>query len=285
MQRSRVNTKLLKIFLLQLVLISAVTSTGVYLAAWVAENVLVKRALIGEADYFWQRYRTDAHCSLPNSLNLLGYLDDGTAASTVPEWLTALSPGMHRVPYQNQHPIVFVSEYDGRHLYLIFNEEQVSRLSFYFGTVPLTLVLLVLYALAYLAFIMAKRAISPIVRVAETMEKINAGPSGVMQVTQINFAELRHGADAETIALVDAIQGFLDRIGQFIVRERNFTRYASHELRTPLTVIKASAANLLLADLSEKCRRHVDRIQATVQEMEALLETLLLLAREDEIKA
>ncbi|WP_415254185.1 sensor histidine kinase [Thermomonas sp.] len=67
-------------------------------------------------------------------------------------------------------------------------------------------------------------------------------------------------------------------------REREFTRDASHELRTPLTVIRV-ASDLIGHDegLSERSRRSLARIQHAVAGMEALIDALLLLARDHEV--
>lgn len=281
MQRARVNTKLLKIFLFQIALISGATLLGVYVAAKVAENVLVKQALEGEAAYYWKRKAQQPDAPLPNTLNLLGYMHDPARGMTTPAWLRDLPPGMHRVKHMDQQPIVHVTEHAGKTLYLVFNEQQVSKLSFYFGVVPLAGALLVLYALAYFAYIQAKRAISPIVRVAEEMARFDVNAAAR---TAPDFSALRNDSDAETAALMDAIDAFLARMRRFIERERNFTRYASHELRTPLAVIKGSLANLDTLPADEKQQRHLQRISNTVKDMEALLETLLMLAREDELQ-
>ncbi len=282
MQRARVNSKLLKIFLFQIALISAATLIGVYMAAQVAENVLVKQALEGEAAYYWQRKARQADAPLPDTLNLLGYMHDPARDQQAPAWLRELPPGMHRVTHEAQRPIVHVTEHAGKTLYLVFDEQQLSRLSFYFGIVPLAGALLVLYALAYIAHVQAKKAISPIVRVAEEMARFDVNAAARVAP---DFSSLRKDSDAETTALMDAIDAFLARIRRFIERERNFTRYASHELRTPLAVIKGSLDNLDALPADEKQQRHLQRIHTTVKDMEALLETLLMLAREDELQA
>jgi len=67
------------------------------------------------------------------------------------------------------------------------------------------------------------------------------------------------------------------------VREHEFTHAASHELRTPLTVIRV-ASDLLAHDHGLSCssRRSLERIQAAVGDMEAILDALLLLARAED---
>jgi signal transduction histidine kinase len=87
--------------------------------------------------------------------------------------------------------------------------------------------------------------------------------------------------DADVAALARGLHGFATRIAGYNQRERNFTRDASHELRSPLTVIKMSVD--MLADeegISEFGARSVRRIKRATREMEALVEALLILARE-----
>jgi len=95
--------------------------------------------------------------------------------------------------------------------------------------------------------------------------------------------ELPSRADADVAALAEGLYGFASRIAGYNQRERNFTRDASHELRSPLTVIKMSAD--MLADeptLGEFGQRSVQRIKRATREMEALVEALLILARESD---
>lgn len=84
--------------------------------------------------------------------------------------------------------------------------------------------------------------------------------------------------------LVDALHGLGARVDACVARERDFTRDASHELRTPLTVIRM-AADLMAHDdgLSERSRRSLARIQSANASMEALMEALLLLARDEHV--
>jgi two-component system sensor histidine kinase QseC len=87
--------------------------------------------------------------------------------------------------------------------------------------------------------------------------------------------------DRDVATLTRGFHAFASRIAGYNERERNFTRDASHELRSPLTVIKMSTD--MLADessLSEFGQRSVQRIRRATREMEALVEALLILARE-----
>ena len=84
--------------------------------------------------------------------------------------------------------------------------------------------------------------------------------------------------------MADALHALGLRLQAHVERERDFTRDASHELRTPLTVIRM-AADLISHDdgLSARSRRSLGRIQAASAAMEALMDALLLLARDADV--
>ena len=82
--------------------------------------------------------------------------------------------------------------------------------------------------------------------------------------------------------MVDALDQLAARINAAIDRERVFTRDAGHELRTPVAVFKGSLDLLETAPESpwrERDQQTLKRMRRTVEDMETLLETLLLLAR------
>ncbi len=83
--------------------------------------------------------------------------------------------------------------------------------------------------------------------------------------------------------VAQALHGFGQRAREHAQREREFTRAASHELRTPLTIVRV-AADLIDHDpsLSEASRRSLERIQCASAGMEAIIDSLLLLARSEE---
>lgn len=86
--------------------------------------------------------------------------------------------------------------------------------------------------------------------------------------------------------LARTIGDLLARVEAFTQREREFTSHASHELRTPVTIIKG-AAEILEARGADYTgiREPTARIQRAVGQIETLIDTFLLLAREDELPA
>ncbi|NEZ04790.1 HAMP domain-containing histidine kinase [Wenzhouxiangella sp. XN201] len=274
------RTRLVRVFLLQVLAISIATVLGVYAAAWVVERVLVQEALNGEAEHFWDRRSENPDFPLPDTNNLTGYLAPGGDVSAVPDWLRDEPPGVRRaLRGPESEPVVHVSEQGGDRLYLVFDEMQVSSLAWYFGIAPLTGVLLLIYLLAWVGYVMSRRAVSTVVQLADAVRTYDFRSGQLEELSDEDFSET---SDTETLALINAFNQFIRRLESFIQRERNFTRNASHELRTPLAVLRSNLGLLQKQTDPEAQAKTVERMERTVRDMEALVETLLILARESE---
>lgn len=277
-----INSKLVRVFLAQILAISIATILGVYGAALVVERVLVREALNGEAEHFWEHKAEDPDFALPHTNNLEAYLAPNGDLSMVPGWLTEVEPGFGRVQLADgANPVVHVTEQDGHRLFLVFDEVQVSNLAFYFGIAPLTAVLLVIYMLAWLGYVLSRRAVSALVQLSEAVRTFDFQRGDFESLKLQQFADTR---DAEVLALINALEQFATRLERFVARERNFTRNASHELRTPLAVLKGNVELLQKFPDSPKRDDVVERMARTLRDMESLVETLLILARESESK-
>nr|WP_240956035.1 HAMP domain-containing sensor histidine kinase [Wenzhouxiangella sp. XN79A] len=279
--KGSIKAKLVKVFVIQVAAISAATVLGVYAAAVIVERGLVQEALSGEAEHFWTHRAADPDFPLPNTENLVGYLSGPGVEAELPEWLEGIGPGFGRVRKGDSTPVLHVTERDGHHLYLVFDENQVSNLAFYFGIAPLTGVLLVIYVLSWMAYLMSRRAVSAVVQLAEVVRSFDFQEG---RFEQMHFDELADISDPEVLALVNAFDQFTTRLERFVARERNFTRNASHELRTPLAVLKANLDLVRKNPESPRLPETIERMSRTVRDMESLVETLLLLARESESK-
>lgn len=151
-----------------------------------------------------------------------------------------------------------------------------------FDVAPLGAVVVLLAIISTLAWLAARREWRPVGRLARVVDSWDERPD----LDALAPARLSEQTDADVISLARGLHGFATRIAGYNLRERNFTRDASHELRSPLTVIKMSAD--MLSDESELSKfgvRSVRRIQRATREMEALIEALLILARESDMGA
>lgn len=294
---------------MQLTVIGTATLIGIYITQLVVEDLLTRRALASEAEHYWQLRDSGRGQLLPNTANLRGYLAETRSVdretADLPPALRGEAPGFRRIRMDGVSQLVHVSDRDGARLYLVFEADQVSDLAFYFGTVPLSMVLLLIYGLLFVAYRWSQEALSPIVRLALQLESIDLdslgsehlnlghgqlvgtqpGPSGDSSgaaLQGLDFDGLRRDADAEVVVLINALEHFAGRLTAAVERERTFTRDAGHELRTPLAVFKGSL-DLLERDCNRPNheRQALVRMRHTADEMESLLETLLLLARKE----
>jgi signal transduction histidine kinase len=271
----------IRVAFMQAAAISFAAVIGVYGASAVLKNVLIQRALQQEAAHYWHRLERDPAAAMPDTYNMTGYLLPPQTASSLPAPLRGLGPGYHALPRSQGGSLVLVEERKGRHLVLLFKQEQVDSLAFWFGVVPLALVLAAVYLTAWLTYRSSRRAVSPVIWLARQVEQwdpLRPDPSA------LDPRRLPPDVEGETLVLASSLHGFASRIGRFVEREHNFTRDASHELRTPLTVIRV-AGDMIEADptLTPATRRSLKRMQGAGRDMEALIEAFLILAREGDI--
>jgi signal transduction histidine kinase len=256
----------------QAVLISVAVFISMFAAGLMIEDVLIEQALESEADYYWNRVDRGGSEQLPDTQNLTGFRPG--RGEGVPANLADLDVGFHRNATPRE-TIVYVSEHDGERLFLQFEAEQVDTLVLIFGTVPLALALIVIYLSTYLAYRVSRRAVSPVVSLAQQVHQLDPADPGPFRVGDI--AE----NDDEIMVLAGALEDLVARIGEFTERERQFTRDASHELRTPLTVIRMALDRLdREPGLSDKARETLQRIRNSADDMGSLTEAFLLLSRE-----
>ncbi len=276
--RGGLTRRISRPFLLQAAAISVAAALGVYFAALVLEEVLIKQALREEAAYYWGEADADAGFGLPDTRNLTGYRVAVTERSRLPAYIRDLEPGFHELTDVADFNTVYIEERDGERLYLVFDGERVNQLAFYFGLVPLAIVLTVLYLSVWLAYKASHRAVSPIISLTREVNRLDPQAP---DPSVFESDALTNDPDDEVQVLASALARFAESLNAFVERERTFTRDASHELRSPLTVI-GIAADLLLAEqeLSPPARNSVLRIQRAASDMEELVEAFLLLARE-----
>jgi signal transduction histidine kinase len=274
-----IRSKIWVAFILQVAAISFATLLGVYGASAVLKDVLIQRALTDEAAHYWKRLERDPQAPLPDTFNMMGFmLEPGADPAQLPAKLRDLSPGYHSLPKMKGGSLIYVSDGPPGRLYLVFNQEQVDSLAFFFGAVPLAVVLVVIYVIAWFTYRVSRRAISPVIWLANVVQQWNPKHP---DVGALSPDRLPRDVEGEVRVLAAALHEFASRIEAFVEREHNFTRDASHELRTPLTVVRM-ASDLLLADgdLLPHAERSVRRIKSATRDMEALIEAFLILARE-----
>ncbi len=130
-----------------------------------------------------------------------------------------------------------------------------------------------------LARTLANRILNPVSRLAETVRSL--------PIDKETVALRAFTSNDEVGLLAGTIDQLLKRISAFTRREREFTAHASHELRTPVTVIKGAVEIITQKGDKEDnaLQRPLKRIQRAVRDIEMLIDTFLLLARQDQLPA
>lgn len=90
------------------------------------------------------------------------------------------------------------------------------------------------------------------------------------------------GRDSELDQLAQVLNGTFERLGSALERQKRFTADASHELRTPLTIILSETQRGLKHEREpEQYREMLAHCYTAANRMKGLVESLLLLARQD----
>lgn len=125
---------------------------------------------------------------------------------------------------------------------------------------------------------LAGRAIRPIEEISRTASRIATGNVS----ERIDITD----TDTELGRLSQVLNDTFDRLESVIRQQRQFTADASHELRTPLTVILSETTRGLKRDRpAEEYREILDTTRHAAERMRSLVESLLVLARQDDSSA
>ncbi len=276
--RTGIQSKLGRVLRLQLLFISITTALGVYAAAIVVEKVMIGTALSKEASHYWEQLEKNPDHPLPNTGNLRGYSSIATGVNRIPAVLADSPDGQSRASFDGHNSIVFVEERAGRRLLLVFDEQSVRKLAFWFGIVPLSLTLVAIYLSAWFVYHQSNKTLSPLMSLAQKMRSFSFDSNRLETLSYENWSGPQ--VDDEVRVLADSLRDFTERLKNQLVRERAFSRDVSHELRTPLSVIRGSLELLeKQGNLDEAQARVVDRMQTTSRDMLSLIEVLLVLAQ------
>src|SRR5690348_3269178 len=268
-------------FSLLVAAISVVTALGVYAAANSSRQAIARQELEREAVYYRDQLKHDPNAPLPDTWLIRGFLrTPGQTDEMLPENLRGLMPGFHQIRQDDGTTgTVLVSDDARGRLYLLFNHDRPNRGVTLFGLIPVVLVVLIIYFATWLTYRASRKALSPVIALAKVVRRWNPDHPEPESLAPGN---LPAASDSDVEVLVTALYNFANRLEASVERERNFTRDASHELRTPLTVMKVAVDVLADEDMSPFAQRSLARIRRSVREMEALIETFLVLARESD---
>jgi signal transduction histidine kinase len=208
------------------------------------------------------------------------YAAAGTTAPAVPDYLAGLAPGYYSSETMQTefdtgdsfHALVvdlpsgrLVTSIDIAELEAQQNRD--SRLSL------LWVVLLAAFVLGMNAWLHAN-LVRPVRDLAERMRSMVPGHAGARLPTDYPREEIQDIARASN--------AHLERVEQFIERERSLLDQASHEFRTPIAVISGALDVLKQIDVPAASMPALQRIEYAVEDLSETMVALLYLAREPE---
>jgi signal transduction histidine kinase len=200
----------------------------------------------------------------------------GATHSSVPDAVAALTPGKHPLVLDGVPYRAAVREVGSQRFVVLYDISALKRRERGFLLLLASSVMLITLISAIAGRWLAGRTIAPVTelvqRVAERSPEADPPPPLADAFPWREVQQLAHDFDI-----------YLQRLHDFIERERLFTGDVSHELRTPLSVIKG-ATELLLddPDLDVRNQQRVARIGRAVAEMGEISGALLALAREQD---
>lgn len=164
---------------------------------------------------------------------------------------------------QKLYYIIDVSGYDDDNNFTA----QKIYYGFLFGVIIVSLLAIVL------GNWISKSVISPLTQLTKSVDQLDV---------EDYYIEDGQFYKDEVGILAAKINSFLNRISEFIEREKSFTRDASHELRTPIASSRA-AIDIALSSpegQTESMSNLLNRVKRANMDMSHLIETFLLLGRE-----
>lgn len=280
-------TRIRDAFTLQAVVASVTLIICVMTAALVGREVAARQWLRAEADAYWLARGTDAAYPPPFGVNIQGYYvpDDGGAYDSILSgdravanliWFKGAPEGYSR--RKDIDGVLLVERRTSGTLYLAVSMSLFDRLLALAAGGLALLTVGTIFVVSWLTYRTSKRMVLPIHHLAGDVGRWD--PSGDDDGVPAPLVT-RDGGGREVKALANALHGLGERVAAFVRREREFTRDASHELRTPLTVIRV-ASDMIASDPATPShqQRPLQRIHRASQDMEAVIDALLVLARE-----
>ena len=281
MFRHSLRTRVVFAFGLFAALLGIVSGFGMLATLRVTEDRMVERQLrLSVADYIG-RSGVDPDAAPPHSAYLKSYREPVELPTALRDWAAGTpDDGYYEFQSDELHIAVVTTAVPPGPLYVVADVSDLEasateELWWIIGLVTMVSILTILAIV--LGVFISRRAIDPVVRLAEAVGGINPEQLSDDDWRRVKAASFH---DDEVGLLARTLEKTLKRICEFIDRERYFTNAASHELRTPITVMKGALELLEQAEMSGNASRAVGRIERATIDMQATIDMFLCLSRE-----
>lgn len=270
-------------FITQALLSSVVIALGLLAVGLVVRHVLLDERLRRESDDVFATQARAPGSPLPQAITLrTWFVPAGAPVDALPAEVRDLPPGLHDLDFNKPFGIVyFVEARPAGRFVARLESGTIDEAIAWTAMLALLLALGATYLTSWLTYRASTRLVAPVSWLADAVARWEPRDP---DATTVGPQHLPEDASSEVRHLSQALSGLAERVGDFVERERDFTRDASHELRTPVTVVRV-ACDLLLADeaLTARQRRSLLRIQQAGRDMEAVIDAFLILAREADV--
>ncbi|MBN6150305.1 HAMP domain-containing histidine kinase [Xanthomonas sp. AmX2] len=234
------------------------------------------------------RVRAGQAASLPHAgIVRSWYVDAAHPAAQVPAHLAALAPGLYSTEnaygtFQDSDAFEPLDGHSSFHALIVDLapgrlitaidigqiEDQQNRNSWQSGIWAAFLVLFIGGVIAWLH----ANLVRPVRDLAERMQAIVPGTAGARLPTTYRREEIQ--------VIAQASNAHLERVEQFIERERSLLAQASHEFRTPIAVISGAVDVLKQMPLPDSATPALARVESAAHDLSETMVALLYLARE-----
>jgi len=232
-----------------------------------------------------RRLRAEGPASLPREGKFRSwYVEQGGESAGVPASLAILEPGHYSTEGSfgifrplpggegsGSHHVVVVGTPSGRLITAVDIGDLENDQNF-FTLMSLAWFLASLLIIVSVIFWLQTNLVHPIQDLAARLQSIDPSKEGERCPTSYRQKEL--------LIIAQASNNHLERVEQFIKRERSLLDQASHEFRTPIAVIAGAVELLKQNALPEPSLPALGRIENAVADLSETMEALLYLARE-----
>jgi signal transduction histidine kinase len=265
----------LALFVAAVVLLAA-QAIGVRTLAEAQEERLIRAIIEDDMRNLLQSWRDEPE-TLPPLDPVVGarVSQEGGQWFALPASLASLPPGVHEVRIKGHEVHVAVARFGAERIYRTYDYSAFEK-HFKDGMDALLIgtAVFVLPSI-WLAYWLSGLLVRQVGGLAKQVRALRSGAASAIDPHRYD--------EREVAELADAVNDYHGRMAAMVEREKEFTANVSHELRTPLTRIRTSCELLepAAASLDAKSRQRLLQIEQAADDMHALVECLLALARDE----
>lgn len=258
------------------VVLLAIQAIGVRVLAEGQEESLINAIIEDDMRNLLQSWR-DEPATLPPLDPKVGarVSAEGGAWFTLPPSLATLPEGVHEVMMDGHEVHLAVTHFGNERVVRAYDYSPYER--HFKNGMNVLMFATALFALpaVWLAYWLSGLLVRQVGGLARQVKDLRSGAASAIDPASYD--------EREVAGLAEAVNDYHHRMAAMIEREKEFTANVSHELRTPLTRIRTSCELLepVAGALDAKSRRRLLQIEQAAEDMHALVECLLALARDE----